>query len=238
MGKNTEKRSKIIEEIFHQSQGKPRNDVYAYEICEELNIDERDFYLHYAILKYFGYLEHGGYADLVKITQFGKKEVQKVLEKREILEEFKEIEKEAPHKRGRDFDPYIAKILSLQGWETESKVIGKGEEIDVFIMKNDSIYLFECKWEKDPCQPKYISEFHGLLSKRNSVDGIFISMSGYTDNAIESVGEFKDTRTIYLFGNQDIEDIITDKITFEDSLSLKKKAFVLTRKIIVDGKEY
>ena len=85
-----------------------------------------------------------------------------------------------PQKRGHELEGLLVQIMKADGWECELNVRGRGEEHDIVIHRDREYYLIECKWHKAPIEPASIREFRDRVSSRVHVQGIFVSMSGYT----------------------------------------------------------
>jgi len=227
-------RTKILDKIYNHIENTDSESVMVPEIAPDIGITEEEFYIHLNILKDLGYTNYRT-ANSVELTGNGFDFIENLKNTKELQKEYECLEMKNPQERGREFDIYISKLIATYGWDTEPKIIRKGEEIDGYIKKDNIILLVECKWQKDPIEPKDLRDFNGKLESRSSTDGIFISMSGYTKGAIDYIIKTIPLRLIIPFGHKDIEEIVMDKFTFDEKLQKKIESMKVRKKIIVDG---
>lgn len=108
-------------------------------------------------------------------------------------------------KRGRDFEKLLNLILDENDLSPELNFRPKGEEIDGSFLLNDKVYLLEAKWHKDSLPASAIYAFKGKVDgKLIGTIGIFVSMSGYSDDAVDALSLGK-TLNVILFDRNDIE---------------------------------
>jgi len=135
-------------------------------------------------------------------------------------------------KRGKDFEVLLRMILDENGLSPKLSFRPKGEEIDGSFMLNDRIFLLEAKWHKDSLPASAIYAFKGKVDgKLIGTVGIFISMSGYSKDAVEALSLGK-TLNVILFDKDDIET------SFEDNNSFKKILLTKLRKAAENGLVY
>jgi hypothetical protein len=104
--------------------------------------------------------------------------------------------------------------------------------MDVVIHKNRDYFLIECKWEKDPIEAGVVRELYGKLGNRIGVQGVVISMSGFTKGAVQQAEDYAGSRVILLFGPEDIKQIIYRRASFDTFLNDKYQHLVTRRKIL------
>jgi hypothetical protein len=132
----------------------------------------------------------------------------------------------------RQFLVEIGELARTADWRVDESVLAPGEETDLILNRNDSFYMVECRWKKedDPVSAPEIRDFAGKLQKRAGIDGIFVSMSGYTSDATEWVEGITGQTPIVLVGPGDVVDLFTGTLGFNAMLTEKKRALVLQRK--------
>jgi len=130
------------------------------------------------------------------------------------------LEKEA-NKRGDLFTRLMKDLFLSLGYDNPRLNIHKsGREIDIQAAHRTELkrMIAECKATKDKIGGNDINKFMGALDveKKKSPDipvgGYFISLSGFTETAIEQEKEAGGKRVILLDGNQVIEELIRGNI--------------------------
>ena len=111
----------------------------------------------------------------------------------------------------------------------EEAVASRGEELDVVIWRGDSCYFVECKWEKKPTSPKHLRDFSGKLAERTGVRGMFVSMLGFTEAAVEKARDRIGTTPMILLGPRDVEDLFNDDRKLGDLIEEKYRALVMRK---------
>ena len=166
------------------------------------------------------------------LTPQGRTQVQRIKKLRSRVDRFEHIEGRNPQVRGLDFQRFIKEMLDEEEWNPEN-TRSEGEEIDVVFNRGLSYYLLESKWESDPIEPNAIRDFAGKLGERIAgTIGCFVSMSGFTDAAVQwAKQQLSKNQVILLFGAQDIEGWITGRTTFENLLAKKLDVAVKQRKL-------
>jgi hypothetical protein len=79
-----------------------------------------------------------------------------------------------------------------------------------------------------------IRELYGKLGNRVDVQGIVVSMSGFTEGAMKQVSDYHNERIILLFGPRDVHSMIFERVPFDELLSQKFGTLVTRGKVIFD----
>ncbi|MDQ2043559.1 restriction endonuclease [Pseudoalteromonas sp. 20-92] len=133
--------------------------------------------------------------------------------------------------RGFSFEAILKECLLEQGLEPRSGYKTEGEQIDGSFFLDGSIFLLEAKWHKDPLPASSIYQFKGKVDgKLFGTLGIFISMSGYSKDAVDALTLGK-SLNIILFGKEDIDAAILGTRGFRNIL--KEKLRIAAEKGIV-----
>jgi len=143
-----------------------------------------------------------------------------------IAEEYERISILEPRPRGHEFQKLFASIAAHHGWSQDESVRTSNEEMDVIIHRGREYYLIECKWERDRVQARVIRELRGKLDNRTGVQGVVVSMSGFTSGAVQQVEDYVGSRVILLFGPEDVRSMVYESTALDDLLNKKYGALV------------
>ena len=146
----------------------------------------------------------------------------------EFVEEYKKWleppEDAAPvwyRQRGFAFERILKSCLSHEGMDPRSSFKAEGEQIDGSFFLDGSVFLLEAKWHKDELPASSIYQFKGKVDgKLAGTIGVFISMSGYSKDAVDALTLGKSLNVI-LFGKEDIDAAIIGKSSFKKVLKSK-----------------
>jgi len=91
-------------------------------------------------------------------------------------------------RRGFAFERLLNKLFTLDDLEPRAGYRPAGEQIDGSIYLDGRIYLLEAKWHADPLPASTLYQFKGKVDgKLAGTIGIFISMSGYAEDAVDAL---------------------------------------------------
>ncbi len=115
----------------------------------------------------------------------------------------------------------MSDLLELENLEPRTSYKAQGEQIDGSFFLDGTVVLLEAKWHKNPIPASTLYQFKGKVDgKLVGTVGVFISMSGYSEDAIDALTLGKSLNLI-LFDKDDIDAVILDKHNFRDILKLK-----------------
>ncbi|TET12727.1 MAG: hypothetical protein E3J81_10290 [Dehalococcoidia bacterium] len=130
-------------------------------------------------------------------------------------------EKKDKHRRGYVFQNLIYSMLYHESLYPRTSYRPKGEEIDGAFYLNHRTFLLEAKWTADPTPASEIYRFKGKVDgKLVGTLGIFISMSGYSEDAPEALEQGK-TPSVVLFDQSDMDAIFISDTNFVEVLDFK-----------------
>lgn len=116
----------------------------------------------------------------------------------------------APVRRGRAFEKFLSNLIKASGLYPSLSFRPTGEEIDGSFWWEGRTYLLEAKWTADPIAASSIYMFKGKVDgKLIGTIGIFISMSGYSDDAVSAV-QLGKSLSVILFDRVDVEAAINE----------------------------
>jgi Restriction endonuclease len=124
-------------------------------------------------------------------------------------------------KRGRDFELILRDMLTEAGLEPRIRFRPDGEEVDGSFFHRGRVLLLEAKWTKDPQPASSIYQFRGKVEgKLIGTIGVFISMGGYSDDAVDALIAGK-VLNVILFSDDDMRAIAGGQLGFCDALDRK-----------------
>lgn len=124
-------------------------------------------------------------------------------------------------KRGYAFEEILNNCLTIEGMDPRSSYKADGEQIDGSFFLDGSVFLLEAKWHSNELPASAIYQFKGKVDgKLSGTIGVFISMSGYSKDAVDALTLGKSLNVI-LFGKEDIDAALTGSSTFKNVLKSK-----------------
>jgi restriction system protein len=140
------------------------------------------------------------------------------------------------HRRGKLLEGTLNRFFKMSGLLineafTLTGQAGDGivEQIDGAVQFQGDIYLVEMKWWKDPIGPGEVNSHLSRLMTRAEARGLFISASGFTPAAIESVRSFLAHRLCILCELEEIVKILDSGIEFQRVLQSKVQAAIMQK---------
>lgn len=102
--------------------------------------------------------------------------------------------------------------------------LGRGyTQIDGFFWDSEKRgYKIECKWEKHSTTPNEIRELGFRSSQVANVSGLFVSMSGFTDSAIDMAKELVREYQMLLMDGEELRAVLQGLTNFDNVISLKR----------------
>ena len=155
-----------------------------------------------------------------KETQKFQKKYETYLSKKKELkiEFFKIIQIDCPQKRGFALEPFLIKFLELEGMSPSKSFKIVGEQIDGSFYFEGNTYLLECKWTKEKCSGVEFSAFlFKINGKSKDTRGLFLSINGYTETALEALSQKGDTAMICIDGSH-LMRCLDSNLKFKDLL--------------------
>jgi len=104
-------------------------------------------------------------------------------------------------------------------------------EVDAAFRYSRTDYRVELKWEQRPIGPSMIDSFFSRL-RTPGINGLFVSMSGFTEGAIDQAWELleKERARIILMDGDEVRKAIAGDLSFEMLLENKERYLSLTGK--------
>lgn len=207
--------------------------VHYQPLCKELDMSPQIFVRNMKILSDNGYIESVGGGSF-RITPEGLDSVQEWRRQKTIVDKFHKIEKLSPQSRGKEFEKVFSDLLRSYSWEADQGVLTTHEELDLVFNKGRDYYLVECKWEKNKIQAKVVRDVYGKLENRDQINGIVVSMSGFSSGCRQQVKDYANKKIILLFGEKDVQNLLYREIPFDAMLNDKYKALITRKEVIYE----
>jgi len=123
--------------------------------------------------------------------------------------------------RGFLFQNLLYSLLYHENLSPRASYRPRGEQIDGSFCLDHRVFLLEAKWVKDRVSASEVYEFQGKVNgKLVGTLGVFISMSGFSDDTPETIEKGKEINTI-LFDGSDMDAIFENQATFTQVLDFK-----------------
>lgn len=140
-----------------------------------------------------------------------------------LKDEFLMLDKLAPHNRGFQFEKFLKDLFECHQLAPRSSFRLTGEQIDGSFELSGDVYLLEAKWHaKQTAQIDLLAFREKVESKSAWSRGLFVSMSGFTDEGLTAFARGRATNIIGMTG-QDLFFILSGDISLTDALSQKAR---------------
>ena len=122
--------------------------------------------------------------------------------------------------RGLAFEPFLRDMFALFDLDPRGSYSLPGEQTDGSIRLDGTLYLVEARWRAAQADPAALRAFRGKVEdKLDNTLGFFISMSGFTDQAIAKVSEGR--RVVVLIDGLDLARVLQGLVDLVDMLRRK-----------------
>jgi hypothetical protein len=101
---------------------------------------------------------------------------------------------------------------------------GSISQIDGYFEHGVDKYRVECKWLSKPAEPKDIVLFDDKIDVFG-VSGLFVSMSGFTDEAVGRTRESRSKKVILVMDGEEISALFNLQLNFDDVMARKRQYF-------------
>lgn len=126
--------------------------------------------------------------------------------------------------RGYRFEKLLNGLLCADDLDPRTSYKAAGEQIDGSFFLDGTVILFEAKWHADEIPASTLYQFKGKVDgKLLGTLGVFISMSGYSADAVDALTLGKSLNLI-LFDQADIDAVALDGLGFREVLRRKLRA--------------
>jgi len=128
-----------------------------------------------------------------------------------------------PHKRGYELERFLKDLFMAFGRAPRDGFRLTGEQIDGSFQLGDDTYLVEAKWHSSPMSLQPLLAFDGKVTgKATWSRGVYVSYSGFSDEAIEAFGRGRPASFIG-FEARDLCCILEGRTTLSEAIRLKER---------------
>lgn len=126
------------------------------------------------------------------------------------------------YRRGYDFQVLLRDLFALYDLEPTGSFALAGEQTDGALKLDGTVILIEARWKKDPTPPSEIVEFRGKVhDKLDGTLGLFVSMSGYGEEAVKRAASGGSRMVVILADGADLAPIFAGNVDLVDVLRRK-----------------
>jgi hypothetical protein len=151
----------------------------------------------------------------------------------ELNTEFSKITDLQPQARGFAFEKFLSELFAVYGLSPRSAFRLVGEQIDGSFQLQSDTYLVEAKWEAKPTAQDDLLIFRGKVDSKSAwARGVFISISGFSDDGLTAFSRGRATN-IFGMSGQDLYMILNGEISLPDAISRKVRRTVETGEFYV-----
>lgn len=131
---------------------------------------------------------------------------------------------DTPQSRGFAFEKYLKKLFENYNLEPRGSFKIVGEQIDGSFILHNEVYLLEAKWTNKKIDKADLVVFNEKVSSKSGFTrGLFISFSGFSDEALTTFANGRNVR-IVLMTVQELAIALSRKLDFTKVLSAKVRA--------------
>lgn len=162
----------------------------------------------------------------VKVPSSPKKNNSIPLDYDKYLKDLKSISdySDTPQARGFAFEKYLNNLFEIYGLEPRGSFRITGEQIDGSFLLHNEVYLLEAKWTNKKIDKGDLVIFNEKVSSKSGFTrGLFISFSGFSDEALATFATGR-TVNIILMTVQELAVSLNHKLDLTKVLSAKVRA--------------
>jgi hypothetical protein len=116
--------------------------------------------------------------------------------------------------RGYEFEKLLAELLALDHLDPRVSYKTLGEQIDGSFFLDGTVFLIEAKWHSQEIPASTLYQLKGKVDgKLIGTIGVFLSMSGYSKDAVDALTLGKSLNLI-LFDKRDLDAAIDKELGF------------------------
>ena len=137
--------------------------------------------------------------------------------------------------RGRKFERFVADLFRQRHFDVRVNAgIAQPRQTDIFAIKVSEQYLIECKWQQRHVDIDDIDSLRARLSRtRPDVVGLLISMSGFTEGALEDV-RLRRQQPILLISGGELRELHDGYLSLPQLLARKADALLRDARVLLD----
>lgn len=138
---------------------------------------------------------------------------------------------------GLDLEKILNNMFTLFDLDPRAPFKVTGEQIDGSFELDNEVYLIEAKWRAEKISEAPLLEFRGKVEGKSTITrGVFLSMSGYTEAAMDSITRGKQPN-FFLMDGYDLSVVLEGHIDLIQLLRAKIRSLAEEGKVFISAKE-
>lgn len=140
----------------------------------------------------------------------------------ELKTEFYDLSKlDNRQEAGYRLEKLLSRLFEISALNSRSPFKVCGEQIDGSVEIDNNIYLIEVKWTKKPINESDLLVFRGKVEGKSSFTrGMFLSINGFTEDAIKAITTGKQPN-FFLLDGYDLTTVLEEKCSLGELLRHK-----------------
>lgn len=135
-----------------------------------------------------------------------------------------------PQTRGFTLEEIMRQLFELFDLDPKASFRITGEQIDGAFTFDNTDYLFEAKWQKNPVDIGDLDAFSGKISRRlENTLGLFLSVNGFSKEGV--VAHSHGPKLLILMDGSDLVTVLEDRIDLVELLKRKRRHAAQTGEI-------
>lgn len=175
-------------------------------------------------------------ADRRRETERAKAEIQRAIEEKldELRLQFNEIVSMSVQERGYALEKFLNDLFALFDIDAKAPFRIKGEQIDgAFTFEGE--FLVEAKWTEGRTPPSELDAFGRKVERKlDNTLGLFVSMNGFQDNAVDLQSR-GNRPTMILMDGSDLTAILESRISLPELLRRKRQHAARTGNVFINA---
>lgn len=165
-----------------------------------------------------------------EIEQRRKETYDKILKSKGVKQKLEEIQEEYfiligsddPQARGYKLEKILHELFELFDLDPKASFKVEGEQIDGAFTFDNTDYLIEAKWQKEPAGIRDLDSLSGKLTRRlDNTLGLFLSVNGFSEDAVKTHSSGR--RLMILMDGSDLMAVIEGRIDLLQLLLKKRR---------------
>ncbi|WP_136082925.1 hypothetical protein [Pontiella desulfatans] len=175
-----------------------------------------------------------------KIKERRAKEAERLRHSTAVREKLDEIKSRymslvstcTPQQRGFELERVMYDLFNLFDLDPRASFRNIGEQIDGAFSMEGTDYLFEAKWQQDPCAISDLDSFAGKVNRKlDNTLGLFLSINGFSEDGVRAHSTGRPV--IILMTGADLMAVVEERIDFVSLLLRKRKHAAQTGNILL-----
>jgi Restriction endonuclease len=147
------------------------------------------------------------------------------------------LQKLSPQERGLQFEKFLSELFVAHDLAPRGSFRLVGEQIDGSFKLRTDTYLVEAKWHGPPIGFSDLMAFSGKVSGKAAwARGLFVSISGFTQDGLEAFSRGRRTNLICMDG-LDLYEVLSRNVPLVSALEEKARRAAETNRAFVPVRE-